>query len=143
VLDNNPAASVRGPRHIVKKGKTPVLDTEQARELLDAIDVSNIVGLRDRALIGVMVYSFAHVSAVIGMRVEDYYPNGKRWWFRLHEKGGKFHEVPAHHTAEEYMDAYLEAAKIAADKKGRLFHSIATGAGSSRTVPCTAMTSSA
>jgi integrase len=71
-----------------------------------------------------MVYSFARVSAVIGMRVEDYYPNGKRWWFRLHEKGGKFHEVPAHHTAEEYMDAYLEAAKIAADKRGKLFRSI-------------------
>ena len=109
---------MRGPKHVVKKGKTPVLDTEQARALLDAIDVSTVVGLRDRALIGVMVYSFARVSAVIGMRVEDYYPNGKRWWFRLHEKGGKFHEVPAHHTAEEYMDAYLEAAGIAADKKG-------------------------
>ena len=64
------------------------------------------MGLRDRALIGVMVFSFARVSAVIGMNGEDYYPDGKRWWFRLHEKGGKFHEVPAHHKAEEYLDAY-------------------------------------
>ena len=54
-----------------------------------------------------MVYSFARVSAVIGMNGDDYYPDGKRWWFRLHEKGGKFHEVPAHHKAEEYLDAYL------------------------------------
>jgi integrase len=77
-----------------------VLDTAQTRALLEAIDPDTIVGLRDRALIGAMVYSFARVSAVIGMRVEDYYPNGKRWWFRLHEKGGKFHEVPAHHKAE-------------------------------------------
>ena len=124
ILDTNPAASVRGPTYVIKKGKTPVLDTAQTRALLEAIDTDTIVGLRDRALIGAMVYSFARVSAVIGMRVEDYYPNGKRWWFRLHEKGGKFHEVPAHHKAEELMDAYLKAAGIAADKKGALFRTV-------------------
>jgi site-specific recombinase XerC len=124
ILDTNPAASVRGPTYVIKKGKTPVLDTEQTRALLDAIDTRTIVGLRDRALIGVMVYSFARVSAVIGMRVEDYYPHGKRWWFRLHEKGGKYHEVPAHHKAEEFMDAYVKAAGLAADLKGPLFRTV-------------------
>lgn len=124
VLEANPAASVRGPKYVIKKGKTPVLDTAQTRALLEAIETSTMVGLRDRALIGVMVYSFARVSAVIGMRVEDYYPNGKRWWFRLHEKGGKFHEVPAHHKAEEYMDEYLKAAGLAADPKGPLFRTV-------------------
>jgi integrase/recombinase XerD len=99
VLEANPASSVRGPKYVIKKGKTPVLDAAQTRALLEAIDTETIVGLRDRALIVVMVYSFARVSAVIGMRVEDYDPNGKRWWFRLHEKGGKFDEVPAHHQA--------------------------------------------
>ena len=69
--------------------------------------------LRDRALIAVMVFSFARVSAALGMRVEDYYTEGRRAWFRLHEKGGKRHEVPAHHNAENYLDAYLEAAGIA------------------------------
>jgi integrase/recombinase XerD len=123
-LETNPAASVRGPTYVIKKGKTPVLDTEQTRTLLDAIDTRTMVGLRDRVLIGVMVYSFARVSAVIGMRVEDYYPNGKRWWFRLHEKGGKFHEVPAHHKAEDFMDAYLKAAGLAADPKGPLFRTV-------------------
>jgi integrase/recombinase XerD len=123
-LETNPAASVRGPTYVIKKGKTPVLDTEQTRTLLDAIDTRTMVGLRDRGLIGVMVYSFARVSAVIGMRVEDYYPNGKRWWFRLHEKGGKFHEVSAHHKAEEFMDAYLKAAGLAADPKGPLFRTV-------------------
>lgn len=123
VLPHNPAHAVRGPRYSIKKGKTPVLDAKTARELLDSIDTSHVVGLRDRALIGVMVYSFARVGAVVGMKVEDYYANGKRWWLRLHEKGGKFHEVPAHHLAEQYLDAYLDAAGIRADKKGPLFRS--------------------
>ena len=94
-----------------------------ARQLLDRIDTSHVVGLRDRALIGVMVYSFARVGAVVGMKVEDYYGNGKRWWLRLHEKGGKFHEVPAHHLAEEYLDAYLDAAGLREHRKGALFRS--------------------
>jgi integrase/recombinase XerD len=123
-LETNPAASARDPTYVIKKGKTLVLDTKQTRALLEAIDTDTIVGLRDRALIGAMVYSFARVSAVIDMRVEDYYPNGNRWWFRLHEKGGKFHEVPAHHKAEEFMDEYLKTAGIAADKKGALFRTV-------------------
>ncbi len=123
VLPMNPASSVRGPKHIVKRGKTHVLSAEDARKLLDSIDISTVVGLRDRALIAVMVFSFARVGAVVGMKVEDFYQNGRRTWFRLHEKGGKFHEVPAHHNAEAYLDAYLEAAGIAQDKKTPLFRS--------------------
>jgi len=68
-----------------------------------------------------MVYSFARVSAVIHMKVKDYYPNGKRYWLRLHEKGGKYHEVPAHHTAEQYLDEYIKAAGIAEEKNKPLF----------------------
>lgn len=123
VVPSNPAAAVRGPKYSIKKGKTPVLSAADARLLLNSIDTSELVGLRDRALIALMVYSFARVGAVVKMRVEDYYPNGKRYWIRLHEKGGKFHEVPAHHTAEEYLDAYLQAAGIADDEKGPLFRS--------------------
>jgi integrase/recombinase XerD len=124
VLAMNPAASVRGPKHVVKRGKTPVLAPEQARQLLDSIDVDTIGGLRDRAIIGSMVFSFARVSALIGMNVEDYYADGKRWWFRLHEKGGKFHEVPAHHSAEEYVDSYLQAAGISGEARAPLFRSL-------------------
>jgi site-specific recombinase XerD len=124
VMPMNPASAVRGPTYIVKRGKTPVLSAEEARTLLDSIDVSTTSGLRDRALIGVLVYTVARVSAVIGLRVQDYYPKGKRWWFRLHEKGGKFHEVTAKHKAEAYIDAYVDAAGIRHDPKGPLFRTI-------------------
>jgi integrase/recombinase XerD len=70
---------VRGPKHVVKKGKTPVLDGDEAKKLLDSIDVSTVVGLRDRALIALMTFSFARVGAAVGMRVEDYFADGKRW----------------------------------------------------------------
>jgi site-specific recombinase XerD len=123
IVPINPAWSVRGPRHVVKKGKTPVLTAAEARQLLDSIDISTLIGLRDRALIGLMCYSFARVSAVANMNVDDYYQQGKRSWIRLHEKGGKFHEVPAHHNAEEYLDLYIAGAGIADEKKTPLFRS--------------------
>ena len=116
VLPFNPSASVRGPKYVIKKGKTPVLTPDEARLLLDSIDIQELSGLRDRALIGVMVYSFGRASAVVGMNVDDYYQQGKRWWLRLHEKGGKHHEVPVHHKAEEYLDAYIHAAGIVNEK---------------------------
>ena len=84
-----------GPRHIVRRGKTPVLDPAKARQLIDAIDTTTVIGLRDRALIGLLVYSFARIGAAIGMRVEDVYTQNRRLWVRLHEKGGKQrHAVP-------------------------------------------------
>ncbi len=121
VVETNPAAAVRGPSFSTKKGKTPVLDADEARLLLDRIDASSVVGLRDRAVVGLMVYTFARVGALVAMNVEDYYHQGKRWWVRLHEKGGKLHDVPAHHKLEEFLDAYLDAAGLADQKKGPLF----------------------
>ncbi|QEG36256.1 tyrosine-type recombinase/integrase [Bythopirellula goksoeyrii] len=124
VVPLNPAAAVRGPRHVVKKGKTPVLTAEEARQLLDGIDLRTIAGVRDRALIGLLVYSFARVSAAVGMDVGDYFSQGRRMWFRLHEKGGKHHEVPAHHKAEEYVEAYMQCAGIRVDSQGPIFRTI-------------------
>ena len=121
VLPSNPAHSDRGPRHSVSKGATAVISSEEARELLDSIDTSHVVGLRDRALLAVMAFSFARVSAVIGLKVEDYYPQKKRWWLRLREKNGKVNEMPCHHKLETYLDAYIDAAKIETDRKGPLF----------------------
>ena len=124
ILRVNPAGSVRGPKHVVKRGKSPVLTAEQCRHLIDSIDTSRIVGLRDRAIISVMVYSFARVSAVMNMNVGDFYNTGVRWMIRLHEKGGKFHEVPAHHNAVEYLHEYVGASGIAEENKAPLFRTM-------------------
>ena len=138
VVDANPAHAVRGPKHVVSRGKTPVLNAEETKLLLDSIPTTRVagidaegkevhtpdlVGLRDRALIALMFFTFARVGAVVAMSVEDYYPQGKRWWLRLQEKGGKQHAMPAHHTLEAYLDEYLKAAGIDADPKGPLFRS--------------------
>src|SRR6202012_605549 len=76
IVATNPAHAVRGPKHVVKTGKTTVLDVDQVRTLLDSIDISTVIGLRDRALIALMTYSFARVSAAVAMDVEDYHPKG-------------------------------------------------------------------
>ena len=137
VLAINPAHAVRGLKHVVNRGKTPVLSEEQARRLLESIrvvkkvtlsdgtetEVPWLVGLRDRALIAVMTYTFARISAVVAMRVADYFPNGKRWWVRLQEKGGKRHEMPAHHKLEQFLDEYLAAAGVRDQDKTPLFRS--------------------
>ena len=136
ILQLNPAHAVRGPKYSLKTGKTPVLTATEARALLDSIRTVQhsdgteseeplLLGLRDRALIGAMVYTFARVSAVLRMRVRDYFVQGRRGWVRLHEKGGKEHAVPCHHNLELYLDSYLAAAGIAGDLDGTLFRTAA------------------
>lgn len=127
VMATNPAASVRGPAHSVRRGKTPVLAPDEARRLLDKIDVTTPAGLRDRALIGLMVYSFARIGAALGMRVEDVFVQNRRLWVRLHEKGGKRHEMPCHHNLEEYLTAYLDGCELRGQAKVPLFRTIGRG----------------
>src|SRR5246127_5595188 len=73
VIETNPAHAARGPKYVVTPGKTPGLTTEEVRALLDSIDLGPLTDLRYRALIGVMVYTFAGVNAVIGMKMKDYF----------------------------------------------------------------------
>ena len=144
VLKANPAHAVRGPRYVVGKGKTPVLTGEEARRLLHSIETvrtrkhpdgseceePSLIDLRDRALIGVMVYAFARIGAALKMQVRDYFIQGRRGWVRLHEKGGREHQVPCHHNLEGYLDAYLEAGGIGGDAEGPLFRTVAGRSGS-------------
>ena len=123
VLPTNPAIFVKGPKFSRQVGITPILEAKQMRDLLDSIETASIKGLRDRAAIAVMAYTFARVSAVISLTREDYRAMGKRSQLRLLEKGGKEKLVWLHHEAEEYLDRYLEKAEIA-DPKAPLFQTL-------------------
>ena len=127
IVPMNPAHVVRGPKHSVRRGKTSVLSPEEARLLLDKIDTATPVGLRDRALIGLMVYSFARIGAAVGMKVEDVFVQRNRLWVRLHEKGGKRHEMPCHHNLEDYLRAYIDGLSLRNDPKAYLFCTIGRG----------------
>jgi site-specific recombinase XerD len=117
VLPMNPAAAVRGPKHVVKTGKTPVLDAAHWRKLIDSIPTETVRDLRDRALIATLTYSFARITAALTMKVEDLRPQGAGWRLRLHEKGGKHHEMPCHHALSEALHAYIAAAGLAEDAR--------------------------
>lgn len=124
IVPSNPASSVRGPKQHIKKGQTPGLKPDEARHLLESINVADLSGLRDRALLAVMIYCFARVSAVVNMDVADVFGQGRRRWVRLHEKGGKRHELPLHHKADEYLNAYLEATGIADARRSPLWRTM-------------------
>ena len=121
VMPTNPAAAVRGPKYVVKTGKTPVLEGPEWRRLIDSIPTETVRDLRDRALIATLTYGFARIGAALKMKVEDLEPKGSGWLIRLHEKGGKEHALPCHHALAELVHAYIAAAGIADDKKGWLF----------------------
>jgi integrase len=113
-------AGVR-PKHVVKTGKTPVLEGAEWRKLLKSIPDTTLRDLRDRALIATLTYSFARITAALKMKVEDLRPRGTGWTIRLHEKGGKQHSMPCHHALAEALRAYIDAAGIVDDRKGWLF----------------------
>jgi site-specific recombinase XerD len=126
VLESNPAEPVRSPSLQTDGGKTPAFTAEEARELLDSIvaERQDLPQLRDRAIIGVMTYTFARVSAVCGLDVGDYFRAGRRWKIRLHEKGGQRRTVPVHHKAKDYLGAYLSEAGIREGRDAPLFQSL-------------------
>ncbi len=124
ILKANPASSVRGPKHVVVKGKTPVLQPADARHLLDSIPTDTIGGLRDRALISLMLYTFARVGAAVAADIGDIQLNGRRYFVRLREKGGRQHEMPLHHTAEEAILAYMDAGNLHGQKNMPLFRTL-------------------
>jgi integrase/recombinase XerD len=113
---------VRGPKHVVKTGKTPVLDGKEWRRFIDIISTNTVRDLCDRALIATLTYGFARVGGTPKMRVEDLQSKGTGWLIRLREKGGKQHMMPCHHALAEALRAYILAACIGEEKKAFLFH---------------------
>jgi integrase/recombinase XerD len=114
----NPAASVRAERYAVVEGKTPEISVKQARSLLKSVDVSNLVGLRDRALIAVLIYTAARVGAVAKLTLKNLKHDGTQYALRFSEKGGKSREIPVRHDLEQFLLDYIAAAKIS---EGPLF----------------------
>jgi integrase/recombinase XerD len=133
IMESNPAHAVRGPKHSVRKGKTSVLSAEEMHELLAAIDTTPLLGLRDRALIAPMGYTFARVGAAIGMRVEDYYVQKRRSWIRLHEKEGKVTELPCHHNLDQYLEEWIAASGLGSEPEAPLFPTLRHGRLTDRT----------
>jgi integrase/recombinase XerD len=127
VMPANPAHAVRGPKHSVKKGKTSVLDAGEMGELLASIETDTLLGLRDRALVALMAYTFARVGAAVGMKVEDFYVQNRSGWVRLHEKGGKVSELPCHHNLDQYLEEWITAAGLTAKPEAPLFPTLRNG----------------
>ena len=117
LLDRNPAEPVKGPKHVVEEGSTPILTANEARAFIEGLPTASVKDKRDKAIIGILTYTFARVSAVVRMTMGDYYRAGNRWKVRLQEKGGKRRDVPLHHKAQDYLDAYLSAVGIDNDKE--------------------------
>lgn len=138
LLRFNPAAAVRGPRLVVRSGKTPALAEEEARELIDSIGQIELVDLRDRALIGIMLFAFARVSAVVGLRVRDYEARQRRAWVALREKGGQWRRVPLHTKAAEMLDAWLAASGLTGIPDVPIFQGFVGRTGALRGEPLTA-----
>jgi site-specific recombinase XerD len=124
VLDSNPVREVKTERFSRTEGKTPAFDLGDMQKLFASFDTQSLVGLRDRAIIGVMAFTFARVEATVTLKAKDYFPLGRRSYIRLHEKGGKVREIPCHHQLEEYLDEYIQAAGIQSDSSEILFRSV-------------------
>lgn len=108
----NPALSVRGERYSVLEGKTPEITREQARLLLQSIDIENVVGLRDRVAIAVLIYTAARVGAVAKLRLSDFYFAGDQWMLHFEDKGGKSREIPVRHDLQKLVTDYIAVADI-------------------------------
>lgn len=120
VIPTNPAHAVRGPKHSQRRGKTPALQADEARTLIDSIHVSSFTGLRDRALIGFMISIFARVAATTSMKVKDFFVQGRRGWVRLHENGGKEHEMSTHHNLNRTLRNTSASPILQKSEKGAL-----------------------
>jgi site-specific recombinase XerD len=120
----NPAASVKAARYQTVEGKTPEITVEQARTLLKSLDTSHALGLRDRAVIAILIYTAARIGAVAKLRRQDFRHDGSQWTLRFAEKNGKDREIPVRHDLEGYLLAWLDAAGLRdAGKDSPLFRS--------------------
>ena len=129
----NPFQSVRGVRNPFGDGKTPEVSVDQARQLLASIDTGHVFGLRDRAVLGTLVYTGARVGAITRLRIQDLRDQGDQRSLLFTEKGGKAREVPVRHDLDAWLTAYVEGAGLREAPKG----SVMFRAGQNRHGPLT------
>ncbi len=108
----NPARTVRGEKLNVMEGRTPEIPIGEVRRLLASIVTSHIVGLRDRAILAVLVFTASRRSAVAKLRLADFYNAGQQWMFHFGEKGGKSREIPVRHDLQQIVNEYIDAAGL-------------------------------
>jgi integrase/recombinase XerD len=125
VVDINPAARAKPPRLQRESASTRPFENEEIKAFLGAINLDSLRGIRDKALFSVLAYGWARVSALVGLKVQDYYTRKDGRWLRLEEKRGKIHEVPVHSKAREAIDQWLEASGIASNPEAPLFPAFA------------------
>src|SRR6201987_2463925 len=121
VLAMNPAREVKTERFSRTEGKAPAFVEGEVQKLLNTVEISTHVGLRDRALLGVLAYTFARIGAVVNLKVEDYYPSGQRFLLRFKEEGGKEKKVPVHHKPERLLDQHPKATGLEREPQSALF----------------------
>lgn len=124
ILKINPVSSVKPPKYTMRVGKTPHLTATEARELLESIDVSCVKGLRDRALIALMTYTFARIGAALKLKNKDLYWQDGRLWVSLIEKGGCRHALPCHHKLEQWIEECRSEGALCASEDCFVFPTI-------------------
>lgn len=113
----NPVSSVRNERYEVHEGKTPEITVKEARQLFKSIDASNLIGLRDRAILAVLAYSGSRIGAVARLRLKDFLHEGDQWVLSFNDKGGKHRKVPVRHDLQLVLRDYMNAAGIDSSEK--------------------------
>ena len=113
----NPFSSVRGVKQDTREGRTPEISIPQARHLFRSIDAGNVVGKRDRALLGVLAYTGARINAVARLRLGDFQDHGEQRLLRFAEKGGQERQIPVRHDLEAWLGDYIASAGIEDEPK--------------------------
>jgi integrase len=121
IVDLNPAARAKAPRLQRESSHTPVFEEEEIKAFMGSIKPDSLISIRDKALFSVLIYTWARVSAVVALRIEDYYERKGTRWLRLAEKRGKIHEVPVHSRAREAIDQWLTSSGLGDNPAAPLF----------------------
>ena len=128
----NPFLQVRITPESSVRLKTPALTINELSLLFERIDCSDIMGLRDRALMGLIFYAFARVSCALQIRASDLSVKEEGVFLCLPDRKGTRNEYPLHPQAYQYVKEYLSAAAHLLIPESPIFQSVRRGTLSGR-----------